>query len=162
MLSCQVQKKNKEQADTLRKCEKISNITTNLSIVSWIGYCSIELTSLLSTSTLIGVHMYICSFLYSSRQREGCDDAPPQIINYEEIIPLGSSTNPKADTAPTSHEPLSLQLVNNVAYWHVHKTDHCMEMDPTRKNQAVPSEAYAQKSKPRGPWWQGICFSWSK
>ena len=89
--------------------------------------------------------MYICSFLFSSRQREGCGDAPPQTMNYEEIVPLGLSTNRTADEEPTSHEPLSLQLVNNMAYWHVHKTDHHMEMDPTRKNQAVTSEAYAQK-----------------
>ena len=91
------------------------------------------------------------SFLYSIRQKEGCDDAPPQTINYEEIIPLGLFTNHTADAAPMSHEPLSFQLVNNMAYWHVRKTDHHMEMDPTRKNQAVPSEAYAQKSKPCGP-----------
>ena len=95
--------------------------------------------------------MMFLSFLYSIRQKEGCGDAPPQTIDYEEIIPLGLSTNPKANATLGSHEPLSFQLVNNMAYWHVHKTDHHTEMDPTRKNQAVPSEAYAQKSKPSGP-----------
>ena len=95
--------------------------------------------------------MIFLSFLSSSRQQEGCGDAPPQTIDYEEIIPLGLCTNRTADAAPMSHEPLSLQLVNNMAYWHVRKTDQRTEMDPTRKNQAVPSEAYAQKSKSRGP-----------
>ena len=94
--------------------------------------------------------MYVCSFLYSIRQQEGCGDAPAQTINYEEIVPLGPSTNPKAYATPTPHEPVSLQLVNNTAYWHVRKTDHHIEMDPSRKNQAVTSEAYAQKNKPRG------------
>ena len=91
------------------------------------------------------------SFLYSSRQQEECADAPPQTINYEEIIPSGIPPNPKEDAKAMPHEPLSLQLVNNMAYWPVRKTEHHMEMDPTRKNQAVTSEAYAQKSKPRGP-----------
>ena len=92
------------------------------------------------------------SFLYSSRRKqEGCGDAPPQNIDYEEIIPLGLCTNPTADATPISHEPLSLHLINNVAYWHVRKTEQWMEMAPTRKNQAAPSEAYAQKSKPCGP-----------
>ena len=95
--------------------------------------------------------MIYLSFLSSSRLKEGCGDAPPQSKDYEEIIPLGLSTNRTADAAPKSHEPLSLQLVNNMTYWHVCKTDQRSEIDPTRKNQAVPSEAYAQKSKPRGP-----------
>ena len=90
------------------------------------------------------------SFLYSIRQQEGCGDAPPQTIDYEEIIPLGISPNPKADATPRSHEPLSFQLVNNMAYWHVRKTEQHREMDLTRKNRAVPSEAYGQKSKPHG------------
>ena len=88
------------------------------------------------------------SFLYSSRQQERCGDAPPQTIDYEEIIPFGISPNPKADATPTSHEPLPLELVNNMAYWHVRKTEQHRERDPTRKNQAVLSEAYRQKSKP--------------
>ena len=90
--------------------------------------------------------MLFLSPLHSSRQQEECDDAFPQTINYEEIIPPGPSANPKTDAAPTPHEPLSLQLVNNMAYLHVRKTDQHMEMDPTRKNQAVPSEAYARKA----------------
>ena len=94
--------------------------------------------------------MLFWSFLYSSRQQEGRDDAFPQTIDYEEIIPHGISPNPKEDATPRSHKPLSLQLVNNMAYWHVRKADQRTKMDPTRKNQAVPSEAYAQKSKPRG------------
>ena len=95
--------------------------------------------------------MIFLSLLSSSRQQEGCGDATPQTINYEEIIPLGFSTNRTADAAPMSNEPLSLQLVNNMAYWHVRKTNQRTEMDPTRKNPAVRSEAYAQKSKPCGP-----------
>ena len=93
--------------------------------------------------------MTFLSFLYSIRQQEGCGDAPPpQTIDYEEIIPLGISTNPKADATPTSHEPLSLQLVNNMAYWNVRKTEQHRERDSTRKNQAVLLETYRQKSKP--------------
>ena len=95
--------------------------------------------------------MIFLSFLYSSRQQEGCDDIPPQIVDYEEIIALGLSTNPKAEAASNSHEPLSLQLVNNKAYWYVGKTELPREVDPTIKDQAVTSEAYRQKSRPCGP-----------
>ena len=96
--------------------------------------------------------MIFLSFLHSSRQQEGCGDASPQTIDYEEIVLLGPSINPKADAAPTPHEPLSLQLVNNMAYGHVRKTNQRTEIDPTRKNQAVLSEAYAQTSnKPHSP-----------
>ena len=95
--------------------------------------------------------MIILSFLYSSRQQEGCDDVLPQTIDYEEIIPLGFSTNPKTETAPNSQEPLSLQLVNNKAYWYVGETEHPREADPTIKDQAVTSEAYGQKGKPCDP-----------
>ena len=144
MLSCQVQKKNKQQADSLRRCEKIYNITTTkFSIRFWINHDILVLFNL-------------------SRQQEECGDGPPPTIYYEEIIPLGISTNPKEDVAPTSHESLSLQLVNNMAYGHVRKTEQHRERDPFRKNQAVPSEAYGQKSKPHGIWWQGVCFSWSE
>ena len=133
MLSCQqIQKKNKQQANTPRIGKKIANTNTKLSILSGINHDSFVLLS-------------------SSRQKEGCGDAPPQTIDYEEIVPLGLSTNHTADATPMSHAQLSLQLVNNMAYGHVCKTNQCTEIDPTGKNQTVPSEAYAQKSKPRGP-----------
>ena len=94
--------------------------------------------------------MILLSFLSSSRQQEGCDDASPQTINYEKIVPLGLSADLKADAVPMPCESSSLQLVNNTAYCDVWKTEQHKESDPTRKNQAVPLEAYGQKSKPRG------------
>ena len=92
--------------------------------------------------------MILWSILYSNRQRKGCGNAPPQTINYEEIIPPGPSTNPKTDAAPMPHEPSSFQLANNMAYWDVRKTEQHKERDPNRNNQAVLLEAYGQKIKP--------------
>ena len=61
------------------------------------------------------------------------------MVNYEEIIPLELSTNPQAEAAPNLHEPLSLQLVNNMAYWYVGKTEYSTKTAPIIKSQAVTS-----------------------